>query len=100
MHKSVPVIVMLVLFVILVVVGNPSEATHFEKLLKSKQEQLESYLKSKKIPNPNIVLGNLPAEYVVDISTDYQNYVVFSRLVSKGEADTLTLGFFWLILEL
>ena len=100
MHKSVPVIVMLVLFVILVTVGNPSEATHFKTLLKSKQEKIEDYLKSKNIPIPNIVLGNLPTEYVVDISTDYENYVVFSRLVSKGEADTLTLGFFWLVLEL
>jgi hypothetical protein len=81
-------------------VGNPSERAHFEKLLKSKQEQLEAYLKSKNIPIPNIVLGNLPAEYVVDITTDYENYVVFSRLVSKGEAETLTIGLFWFVLEL
>ena len=100
MHKSVPIIVMLVLFVILVTVGNPSENTHFEKLLKSKQEKIEVYLKSKNIPIPQIVLGNLPTEYVIDVTTDYKNYVVFSRLVSKGESETLTIGFFWLVLEL
>ncbi|MBI3959967.1 MAG: hypothetical protein HY328_14235 [Chloroflexi bacterium] len=100
MSKFAIVLIVVILLLIVAAIGNPSEARHLAWVEQAQQERIATWLESASLPAPKVLIDQLPLPLVIDATTDYENYVLFSRLVSKDRSWVLSMGAFWAIFRI